>query len=34
MTAAIQKIGLRGIKRYTLMLTSLALGLLACQLIG
>lgn len=34
MTAAIQKIGLRGIQRYTLMLTSLVLGLIACQLVG
>ncbi len=34
MKTAILKIGTRGIQRYLLMLTSLMMGLLACQLVG
>ena len=33
MEIAIRKIGARGIQRYGLMITSLILGLLACQFI-
>lgn len=34
MVTAIRKIGARGIQRYALMVASLVLGLVACQVIG